>query len=253
MGWIENQIQVHRGFTHADYGADTWQASKLRALERGLAEVGRPIETLVDIGCFNGSLSGRLRRFAKRVVGIDVHLEALKEAEKKGIEVVYSDIGSGQPTPLPAACADAIVCADIIEHIIEPRHLMNEARRLLKPGGIMLLSTPNMGYWLSRVRLAMGYAPMCTNGVAPGFRSDRWVDPSHIHVSVLNEWAAFFQDCGWRVEKIRGSHLRFGGRRRTAAHLIDALCDRYLPKLSLIPVFTLTPVAAPHDASRASG
>jgi SAM-dependent methyltransferase len=247
MEWIDNQIKVHSGYADADYGADTWQASKLKAFESALAGLGRPVETLVDIGCFNGSLSARFRRFAGRVIGLDVHVEALKEAEKKGIETICFDVASGQRSPLPDACADVIVCADVIEHLIEPRHLMNEARRLLKPDGVMLLSTPNMGYWLSRIRLVMGRAPMCTNGVAPGFRSDHWIDPSHIHVCLLSEWSAFFQDCGWRVQKVRGSHLHFGGRRRTAAHLLDALCDRYLPQLSLVPVFTLSPARPQKD------
>jgi SAM-dependent methyltransferase len=241
MEWIANQIKVHDGFAHADYGADTWQASKLQALERYLGELPARPRTLVDLGCFNGALSERFRRFADRVIGIDVHAQALDEARKKGIEVVHCDVASGEQTPLPDGVADVIVCADVIEHVIDPRLLLAEARRLLRPGGTLLLSTPNMGYWLSRLRLVLGRAPMCTNGVAPGFRSDHWVDPSHIHVCLLSEWLAFFRDCGWRVEKVRGSLLHFGGRRRTLAHLFDALCDRYLPALSLVPVIALSP------------
>jgi 2-polyprenyl-3-methyl-5-hydroxy-6-metoxy-1,4-benzoquinol methylase len=241
MQWIDNQIKVHSGFAEADYGADSWQASKLAALESYLDELPQKPATLVDIGCFNGALSERFRRFAGRVIGIDIHPDALVEAAKKGIETIAFDIASGGRAPLPDGSADVIVCADVIEHVIDPRLLMNEARRLLRPGGALLVSTPNMGYWLSRVRLVMGRAPMCTNGVAPGFRSDHWVDPSHIHMCLLSEWLAFFRDCGWRVQKVRGSHLHFGGRRRTLAHLLDKLCDRYLPALSLVPVISLTP------------
>jgi SAM-dependent methyltransferase len=239
--WIQNQIRTHSGFADPDYGADTWQGSKVDAFERCLQELPGRAAVLVDIGCFNGALSNRFRRFADRVIGVDIHAEALAEAKKKGIETILFDIGSGAPIPLPDASADVVVCADVIEHLIDPRPFMNDARRLLKANGTLLISTPNMGYWLSRLRLIMGRPPLCTNGVAPGFRSDHWVDPSHIHVCLLSEWLAFFRDCGWRVQGIRGSHLRFGGRRRTAAHLVDALCDRFLPELSLVPVVSLVP------------
>lgn len=241
MEWIDNQINIHDGFAQPEYGNDTWQASKLKVFESYLAALTPKPKTLVDLGCFNGSLSGRFFPFAERVIGIDVHAQALAEAQKKGIETICFDVASGQQCPLPDGCADVIICADVIEHVIDPRNLMNEAKRLLKPSGTMLLSTPNLGYWLSRIRLAVGRAPMCTNGVAPGFRSDHWVDPSHMHVCLLDEWLAFFADCGWQVHEVRGSHLQFGGRRRMAAHLMDRICDKYFPSLTLVPVIRLSP------------
>src|SRR6185369_11405614 len=181
MEWIENQLKVHVGFSEPEYGTLSWQASKVAAFESFLAELSRPAELLIDIGCFSGALTARFRRFAGRVVGIDVHAEALAEAAKRGIETIQLDISAGRQVPLPAGCADVIVCADVIEHVVDPRDLMNEARRLLKPDGTLLLSTPNLGYWLSLLRLMMGRAPLCTNGGAPGFRSGHWVDPSHLH------------------------------------------------------------------------
>ena len=73
MEWIDNQINVHSGFNDADYGSNSWQASKLAAFETYLRELPRQTEMLIDIGCFNGSLSERFRRFAAKVIGIDVH------------------------------------------------------------------------------------------------------------------------------------------------------------------------------------
>jgi hypothetical protein len=98
------------------------------------------------------------------------------------------------------------------------------------------------------MRLLVGRAPLCSNGVSPAFKRDFWVDPSHIHVSVLSEWEGFLAGEGWRIVAMRGSHLRFGGRRRFLAHAIDALCDRFAPRLSLVPVLWLVPVEPDVDA-----
>jgi hypothetical protein len=134
--------------------------------------------------------------------------------------------------------------------LLDPTILLRELDRVLKPEGSLIVSTLNLGYWLSRLRLLVGRAPLCTNGVAPGFRHDSWVDPTHLHVCLLDEWLHYFAQAGWYAHSIRGAHLHFGGRRRMLQHLVDAVVDRSFPSLSLIPVVRFVRAANRGDSGR---
>ena len=235
------QIAVHDGAADETYGTDSWEASKRAAFEAHLRALPRPTALLVDLGCFNGALTACWKPFAQRVIGVDFHPEALLRARARGLEVLEHDLSSPEPLPLATGTVDVVTCADVVEHLVDPAVLLREAKRLLRPDGALLLSTPNMGYWLSRLRLLVGRPPLCTNGVALDYKRDFWVDPSHLHVSLLSEWEGLLNREGFRVVATRGSHLRFGGRRRLLAHWVDALCDRFAPRLSLMPVVWLTP------------
>lgn len=237
------QIAVHDGAADNTYGTDSWEASKRAAFEAHLRALPRRAGLLVDLGCFNGALTECWRPFADRVLGVDFHTEALARARARGLEVLEHDFAGGAPLPLEAGTVDVVTCADVVEHLVDPTVLLREARRLLRADGALLLSTPNMGYWLSRLRLLTGRPPLCTNGVALDYKRDFWVDPSHLHVSLLSEWEGLLSREGFRVVAVRGAHLRFGGRRRVLAHVVDALVDRFAPRLSLLPVLWLTPAA----------
>jgi 2-polyprenyl-3-methyl-5-hydroxy-6-metoxy-1,4-benzoquinol methylase len=60
-----------------------------------------------------------------------------------------------EPTELPDGCCDLVVSAEVIEHLENPRATMREWHRLLKPGGWVVLSTPNNESWRSLVSLLL--------------------------------------------------------------------------------------------------
>jgi len=63
---------------------------------------------------------------------------------------VVSDITS---IPLPDASFDAILCSEVLEHVPEPTHALDEFARLLKPGGVLILTAP----FASNVHMAPYY------------------------------------------------------------------------------------------------
>jgi 2-polyprenyl-3-methyl-5-hydroxy-6-metoxy-1,4-benzoquinol methylase len=235
--WLDAQIKGH-----SLEGADTvgiWQQPKLQAL-RDLAQRWCPHPgVVVDLGCFSGVFSRALFGDVPRLIGYDMHPEALALARQAGLETHLVDLGNSAPGPVAAGIADVVLCADVIEHVIEPRYLLKEAQRLLKPNGVLLLSTPNLAYWKSRLRLLWGAPPYCSNGVAPDFRSDRWVDPTHLHVSTSSEWQAFLAMENWELLETRGAHQHIGGRRHALPRLLDRAFNRWRPSLSLIQVLAL--------------
>jgi 2-polyprenyl-3-methyl-5-hydroxy-6-metoxy-1,4-benzoquinol methylase len=55
---------------------------------------------------------------------------------------------------------DLIFCGEVIEHLFSPDALMADIRRLLSPEGIVILSTPNLAYWVNRLLLLFGLSPL---------------------------------------------------------------------------------------------
>jgi SAM-dependent methyltransferase len=106
-----------------------------RALEQHLPKVG----TVVDVGCGRGELHAFLRDKAERYLGVDV---VRHSGYPKDLALLEVDLDSGR-VPLPDASVDAVVSAETIEHVENPRALMRELVRLVRPGGWVFVTTPN--------------------------------------------------------------------------------------------------------------
>lgn len=57
---------------------------------------------------------------------------------------------------------DLVYCGEIIEHLTDPDHLLDEVYRVLKCGGLLIITTPNLAGWINRLLLFLGYQPFAT-------------------------------------------------------------------------------------------
>lgn len=141
-----------------------WEYGRLLRLAR--LKPDRPLDVL-DAGCGAGP---GLRFFAAaghRVVGLDRSPVALQRASRQvpGAVLVQADLQAG--LPFAEASFDLVVLGDVIEHLSDSRGLLVECRRVLRPGGHLLVSTVNR--WDFR----------------RFFQGQRWsglADPSHVHL-----------------------------------------------------------------------
>lgn len=127
--------------------------------------VGGPGKRVLDLGCRFGALT-RSYVEGNDVVGVDVDREALAEAAKLGIETVWAD--AGEPLPLPDESFDVVVVGELLEHLPLPERTVAEARRVLRPGGLLVGSVPNAFRLKNRLRFLLGRPP-----------ED---DPTHLHI-----------------------------------------------------------------------
>ena len=103
---------------------------------------------VLDMGCGAGYGSAELAKQALKVTGLDISSDAVAHAREHfaspNVEFVE---GSAAAAPLPDQSFDLIVAFEVIEHLADWRKLLEEARRLMAPGGQFVVSTPNKLYY----------------------------------------------------------------------------------------------------------
>jgi ubiquinone/menaquinone biosynthesis C-methylase UbiE len=102
-------------------------------------------ERVLDVGCGEGWFASELARAGARVVGIDVAETPLLRARERdpGLNLGLTDADG--PWPIEDASLDAVWAGETIEHVADTAGWLSEARRVLRPGGRLLLSTPAHG------------------------------------------------------------------------------------------------------------
>lgn len=132
-----------------------------RALEL-LEEAGPPGDgTFVDVGCGAGRLTAELARRwpAARVVGLDASPAQLAAAgSDHPALLVRADLEQG--LPLRPGSADVVVAAEVIEHLVDPDGFCDAVAGLLRPGGVAVVTTPNLHCWMNRLLIPAGATPV---------------------------------------------------------------------------------------------
>lgn len=130
-----------------------------RALASALA--GTRTATILDIGCGDGTAAATAARLLSghRIVGVDWSQDALRRAASRVPHVVRGELGD-HGLPFGDASADAVLFSEVIEHLVDPDSALEEIRRVLRPGGHLMLSTPNLAAWYNRALLLAGVQPV---------------------------------------------------------------------------------------------
>jgi 2-polyprenyl-3-methyl-5-hydroxy-6-metoxy-1,4-benzoquinol methylase len=108
---------------------------------------------ILDFGAGTGNLTQRLQKLAhfSSITAIDI-IEHSPNADDS-LKWIKADLN--EPTNLPSQTFDVIVSAEVIEHLENPRAVAREWFRLLRPGGILIFSTPNNESWRALLALLL--------------------------------------------------------------------------------------------------
>lgn len=111
---------------------------------------------ILDVGCGRRALLSKYVDPSDEYWGCDIVPEELVEIEHfKTIDLNSGSLRSQFDGPF-----DVIFCGEVVEHLFNPDALIDDLRDLIVPGGIILLSTPNLAYLLNRLLLAAGVSPL---------------------------------------------------------------------------------------------
>ena len=130
-------------------------------------------ESLLDIGCGDGTLEYFIKNRISKIYGVDNAIKSVKESKKYYFEIKLVDLN--KTIPYKRNFFDVVTCLDVIEHIKDPNKLFKETYRVLKPNGLLLLSTPN-------IRFSDHIYKLLFQGIFPKTSTDNnSYDGGHIH------------------------------------------------------------------------
>ena len=118
---------------------------------------------LLEIGAGDGSCALTLLNHYEELVLTELSLprvgalRRLFEGNDK-VRVLHHDV-EGVELPFPADYFDTVLMIAVIEHMVDPNSVLKNLRRMLRPGGRLILDTPNIAKWTRRAKLAAGYFP----------------------------------------------------------------------------------------------
>jgi len=154
------------------YGPDGWgtddttdELDRQRVARQQIARLAASRSgslTILDAGCGDGVFLDRLARHLNRpetrYIGLDYSEYQLAKAAALPYEFQQCDFGVG--VPLPDQSVDIFHAAEVIEHLVNPDLLLTEAARVLRPGGHVVISTPNLHAWYNRLIFLVGVQPI---------------------------------------------------------------------------------------------
>jgi len=211
---------------------------------------GRTETDVLDLGAFPGSFLRVIPRlwpdirFRLQAAGLMQNGEFLDDLERAGIPFHQVDLdpkltdpnrSTGRPTPsrLPVEgpTFDLFVATEVLEHLLDPLHLLREARRTARPGALIVITTPNLATLYRRIQfLLRGRSPAVPIGEGVMLDLHDWLP--HIREFTMEELAELLSRTGW--EPILQEHYfaeapRRNSLRRRATDAVLHASARFLP------------------------
>ncbi|OLD69471.1 MAG: hypothetical protein AUI45_07590 [Acidobacteria bacterium 13_1_40CM_2_56_11] len=149
---------------------------------------------VLDVGCGSGTLLGLLKHRGFRVTGLDFSAEAAAIAKaENGVDVA---VGTLEEAHFPAESFDVVTLFHVMEHVTNPRLVLAQVSRVLKPNGVAILQVPNIESWQFKIFGARWYG----------------LDiPRHVIDYSRNSMLKLLADSGFVVNRIRHFNLRDNG------------------------------------------
>ncbi|MGQ9756922.1 MAG: class I SAM-dependent methyltransferase [Actinomycetota bacterium] len=135
-----------------------------------------PDSSILEVGCGGGAFLAFLETRGHRAVGVDILEEAVRLARQAAPRSAVR-LADASRLPFPDAEFDRLVSHHLVEHLTDLKGALREWRRVLRPGGIMVICTPNRLYPSPRI----------------------FEDPGHVHLYSRAELEEVVGESGFRV------------------------------------------------------
>lgn len=115
--------------------------------------------------------------------------------------------------PVESATFDAVTADEVIEHMLDEGAFLGECRCVLRKGGTLVVTTPNLAYSLNRLRVLIGKTPLFVYA------------PYHYHFHTRQTLVSLLQEHNFSVVKVLSSHLLYSRRLHWTGRLFEFLGD----------------------------
>ena len=153
-----------------------------------LARMVEPGQRVLELGTGPGTVTRILHAKGCKVTGVEMDPETLATCAPFCERTVQANLEDPQwAAPLAGESFDAIICADVLEHLRDPRPLLNQLHGFLKPSGSVLMSLPNASHLTVVASLLGGRFPYQKNGL---------LDHTHLKFYGREDLEALLRECG---------------------------------------------------------
>jgi SAM-dependent methyltransferase len=186
-------------YSAGGYHADVDEPERRRTFAARLARIegmaprrGR----LLDVGCSRGLFVEVARAEGWDAAGIDLNRNAVEQARERGLDVRHGDLADQD---YPERSFDVITLFDLIEHTGDPRALLMRCHALLRPGGLLVVTTPDAGGLLPRVTWALFGRTLGAWGHP--------TPPGHLVQFSRATLGRLLGECGYEAAEFRSEHI----------------------------------------------
>jgi predicted TPR repeat methyltransferase len=151
--------------------------------------------TLLDLGAAGGELGAAVRDHFRRTLGFEYQVDCIADLKDRFDNVVVTDLEKLKRIP---ENVDAIVCADVIEHLRDAPSLLRLVRRGLARDGYLFVSVPNIANITVRIGLLFGIFEYRERGI---------LDNTHLRFYTLRTIRRDLENAGFRVVAVSGSSI----------------------------------------------
>jgi 2-polyprenyl-3-methyl-5-hydroxy-6-metoxy-1,4-benzoquinol methylase len=150
----------------------------------------QPGETVLDLGCGDGWMTAELAALGTRPAGVEIARAAVERAQRRHPQLTFALAAADGSLPLEDNAFDVVWSSEVIEHVADTARWLSEARRVLRPKGRLLLTTPNH----SRLRLLVA-------GIEP------YSEPlgDHLHLYSARSLREVLREFGFGEIEVRGA------------------------------------------------
>ena len=154
----------------------------------------RPISRILEVGCGPGNFALCLEKWfpESQLMALDLEDDLIRFASRR-VQSAHFVRASSESIPLSTGSVDVVSALQVIEHFSTPENFLAEVARILRPGGILLLSTPN------------------PQGVGARLQGEKWqgIRDDHISLRSPSQWQAALEEQG--LEKLSEGTTLFNG------------------------------------------
>jgi 2-polyprenyl-3-methyl-5-hydroxy-6-metoxy-1,4-benzoquinol methylase len=188
-------------------------------------------ETIVDIGCGHGGVSHSLIKTGHKVTGIEINKDAIKSLKDKDFQVIQADIS--KPLEIDDKF-DIVMILDVLEHLFDPLLLLNEAKKITKEKGYIIVTVPLYFDIVDRIKILFTGSVISTDNLCYGkenydkFRSYNY---DHIRFFRPKEILEMGENLGLKADNIEYTSTSYGGN-KLFRFFIKLIANKYTVNLN---------------------
>lgn len=194
MGSLDRGGGARSSYLAADYASKSSDYYNNARRDIVAALPDDPTASILELGCGTGDTGALASRKGKcgRYVGIEMFEPAALQARNVLTAVHVGDVSTVE-LPYAPETFDALVMSEVLEHLVDPDSVLERLLSLIKPGGLVFASSPNVAHWRLVRNLVFGRFDYEAAGV---------MDRTHLRWFTPTSYAAMFERAGVAVERL---------------------------------------------------